>query len=156
MLTILTYVILTLACAGVSAFCFYKYENAKTDFSELWAVISLICTAAGTAILVLCLVCQIWSIIGTQIDKEADRAMYRQRYISITYQLENAVYDGDDGYGNTDAGNMARRELYSDIEYWNKDLAQKKQYAHNPWKNWFYPADLYDEFEFIDYPGTVG
>lgn len=62
-------------------------------------------------------------------------------YDSLTYQLENDLYDNDNDLG--------KKELYNQIQEWNKDLANGKAMTNDPWLGIFW-IDAYDEFEFIE------
>lgn len=62
-------------------------------------------------------------------------------YDSLTYQLENDLYDNDNDLG--------KKELYNQIQEWNKDLSEGKAMTHDPWLGIFW-IDAYDEFEFIE------
>lgn len=66
----------------------------------------------------------------------------QQLYDSLTYQLENDIYEGD-LYGKS--------KLYEQITEWNTDLAKNKALQHDIWVGMFYP-DIYDQFEFIKLP----
>lgn len=72
-------------------------------------------------------------------DIEANKKLYE----SLTYQLENNIYDSDN--------NIGKAELYEKITDWNTDLARGKAMAHNIWFGVFWP-DYYDEFDFIEFP----
>ena len=83
-------------------------------------------------------------IIEAHIPAEAKVEQYQMRYESLLYQYENDVYDGDDD------DVVGKRDLYTDIEYWNSDLAYHKKIQRDFWVGIFYP-DIYDQFEFIEY-----
>lgn len=72
-------------------------------------------------------------------DMEANKKLYE----SLTYQLENNIYDS----GN----NIDKAELYEKITDWNTDLARGKAMTHNIWVGVFW-SDVYDEFDFIEFP----
>lgn len=67
--------------------------------------------------------------------------VYKERYESLMYQLENNLYDNDNGLG--------KKELYNQIQEWNEDLVRGKAMQNDFWFGVFYP-DTYDYFEFID------
>ena len=75
-------------------------------------------------------------------DIDAKVAQYHERYEALTYQLENNLYDNDNDVG--------KKELYSEIAYWNEDLAYNQALQDNFWIGIFVP-DVYDQFEYIDY-----
>jgi hypothetical protein len=82
-------------------------------------------------------------IIEAHIPAEAKVEQYQMRYESLLYQYENDVYDGDDDV-------VGKRDLYTDIEYWNSDLAYHKRIQRDFWVGIFHP-NIYDQFEFIEY-----
>ena len=45
--------------------------------------------------------------------------------------------------------NVGLRDLIDRVDYWNYDLARRKELADNFWVGIYYP-DVYDDFEFID------
>lgn len=85
----------------------------------------------------------IMSIIAicNNIGIEGKIASCHQRYDSLTYQLENNLYDNDNDLG--------KKELYDQIQAWNEDLAEGKAMQHDIWVGAFYP-NIYDEFDFIE------
>jgi hypothetical protein len=82
-------------------------------------------------------------IIEAHIPAKAKVEQYQMRYESLLYQYENDVYDGDDDV-------VGKRDLYTDIEYWNSDLAYRKRIQRDFWIGIFHP-NIYDQFEFIEY-----
>ena len=83
----------------------------------------------------------------TYIGVDADLAQYQQEYKSLTYQLENNVYDNDNDIG--------KKELYEQVQKWNENLARGKSLQDNFWVGIYYP-DIYDQLEFIEYPNADG
>lgn len=63
------------------------------------------------------------------------------RYESLVYQYENNLYDNDNDIG--------KKELMSEIQDWNEDLAFGKEMQHNFWIGIFIP-NIFDEFEPIN------
>ena len=80
-------------------------------------------------------------VIYNSIGIEGKIASCHQRYESLTYQLENNLYDNDNDLG--------KKELYDQIQAWNEDLAEGKAMQHDIWDGAFYP-NIYDEFDFIE------
>ena len=73
------------------------------------------------------------------IDGDVERNQVR--YDSLTYQYENYLYDNDNDVG--------KKELMSEIQSWNEDLAWYKTMQRNPWIGIYIP-DVYDQFDFIE------
>ena len=84
------------------------------------------------SVVVLCV-----NYIGIDGDVERNQV----RYDSLTYQYENYLYDNDNDVG--------KKELMSEIQSWNEDLAWYKTMQRNPWIGIYIP-DVYDQFDFIE------
>lgn len=82
-------------------------------------------------------------IAEAHITADARVEQYQKRYESLVYQYENDIYDSDDDV-------VGKRDLYTDIERWNSDLAYRKRVQKNLWVGIFYP-NIYDQFEFVKY-----
>ena len=116
--------------------CFIMYEKNMTgewvfDMGVAFEV------AGWLAVLVSIFVFAV-NYIGLDGDIEA----YEARYESLTYQYENELYDNDNDIG--------KKELMSEIQDWNEDLARHKANQDNFWIGIYIP-DVYDQFEFIEY-----
>ena len=102
-----------------------------------WSDIASALLVIGTAGMLICL-----SIFGVRyIGLKSDIAANQEIYKSLTYQLENNLYDNDNDVG--------KKELYSEIQEWNKDLALYKAYEKDFWIGIFIP-NVFDEFELIE------
>lgn len=101
--------------------------------------------AAWTVGLVCLIVALIMSIciIDAHVSAEARVAANEKRYESLVYQYENNIYDSDDDV-------VGKKQLFDEIQEWNESLACKKVKQNNFWVGIFY-ADIYDQFEFIEY-----
>ena len=77
------------------------------------------------------------------IGADASVAGWERQYESLTYQLENNLYDNDNDIG--------KKELMNEIREWNEDLAYHKEIQHNFWVGIYYPS-VYDNLKFIPLP----
>ena len=100
-------------------------------------------TWAASAILGITVLVMSIFIMEAHIPAEATAEQYQKRYESLLYQYENDVYDSDDDV-------VGKRDLYTDIESWNSDLAYRKRIQRDFWVGIFHP-NIYDQFEFIEY-----
>ena len=82
-------------------------------------------------------------VINANISLEAKIATNQQIYDSLVYQLENNLYDNDNDLG--------KKELYNQIQEWNKDLAYYKHVQDDLWNGIFY-SNIYDQFNYIELP----
>lgn len=110
------------------------YLLRDTDISlEISAITA---TFLGAAIMIsLCI------MACNYIGIDAKVSSYQKRYEALTYQYENNFYDNDNDVG--------KKELVSEIQYWNSDLAYRKTIQRDFWVGIYYP-NVYDQFEFIE------
>lgn len=100
----------------------------------------------ATIAFVLTLIALLISTIGlasVYINADASVAKWETQYESLTYQLENNLYDNDNDIG--------KKELMDEIREWNEDLAYCKKIQRNFWVGIYYP-NVYDNLEFIPLP----
>lgn len=117
------------------------------------SILAIICTDEmsgvhflATIAFVLTLIALLISTIGlaaTYIGADASVAKWETQYESLTYQLENNLYDNDNDIG--------KKELMDEIREWNEDLAYCKKIQRNFWVGIYYP-NVYDNLEFIPLP----
>lgn len=98
------------------------------------------CSAISTLCFALWALCDVGMIIQANIEIDSNVAAWKQKYNSMMYQLENDMYIEN---------NVGLRDLINEVEYWNYDLARRKELANNFWVGIYYP-DVYEQFEFID------
>lgn len=103
--------------------------------NDLFAIIP---GAISTVLLILVIMA-----VSANITYSGDIEANKKLYESLTYQLENSIYDSDN--------NIGKSELYEKITDWNTDLARGKVMTHNIWIGIFW-SDVYDEFDFIEFP----
>lgn len=69
-----------------------------------------------------------------------------ERYESLTYQLENDLYDNDNDLG--------KKELYDEIREWNEDVVYYQNIQDNFWFGIYYP-NIFDQFKTIEYEAHI-
>ena len=109
------------------------FTNVVSDlhlFSSLLCAISIVALCISIIVLA-------FNYIGV----DASIATWKAQYESLTYQLDNHLYDNDNDIG--------KKELMNQIQDWNTDLAYRKTIQRNFWVGIYYP-NVYDEFEFIN------
>ena len=94
---------------------------------------------AGIFLLVISAIIFANNYIGT----DASVAGWEKQYESLTYQLENNLYDNDNDIG--------KKELMNEIREWNEDLVYHKEIQRNFWVGIYYP-NIYGSLEFIPLP----
>lgn len=113
-----------------------------TIFTDKWSDSHII--AIGILVVGIFLLAINTVILATNyIDTDASVAGWEKQYESLTYQLENNLYDNDNDIG--------KKELMDEIREWNEDLAYHKEIQRNFWVGIYYP-NVYDNFEFIPLP----
>lgn len=85
-------------------------------------------------------ICSVGIMVENGIEADAKMGSWKARYESLVYQYENELYENDNDVG--------KRELMVDIEWWNSDLAYRKEIQRDFWVGIYVP-NVYDEFEFI-------
>ena len=94
----------------------------------------------ATIAVVLTLIALLISTIGlasVYINADASVAKWETQYESLTYQLENNLYDNDNDIG--------KKELMDEIREWNGNLAYCKEIQRNFWVGIYYP-NVYDKY----------
>ena len=97
-------------------------------------------SAAIATLLGMVIMINLCIIACNYIGIDAKVSGYQKRYEALTYQYENNFYDNDNDVG--------KKELVSEIQYWNSDLAYRKTIQRDFWVGIYYP-NVYDQFEFI-------
>ena len=89
---------------------------------EKWDEIRGIVTSAiGIAAIVISIAIMAFNYIPTDAYVDA----MNTRYDTLVYQYENKIYENDNDLG--------KRELMTDIQSWNEDLAYKQKIQDNTW-----------------------
>ena len=102
----------------------------------------LLATIAFALTLIALLISTI-GLASVYISADASVAKWETQYESLTYQLENNLYDNDNDIG--------KKELMDEIREWNEDLAYCKKIQRNFYVGIYYP-NVYDNLEFIPLP----
>lgn len=111
-------------------------------FIDKWSDLHVAATCmlvAGIFLLVISAIIFANNYIGV----DASVAKWEKQYESLTYQLENNLYDNDNDIG--------KKELMNEIQDWNTDLAYRKEIQRNFWVGIYYP-NVYDNLKFIPLP----
>lgn len=132
-------IIVTVVLCIISGVTHYIYRNCCSTWREAVSYISL----AYFVIFAFILTCEMIGLAITNIGVEGDIASNEQKRASLVYQLENNLYDNDNDLG--------KKEFYKEIEEWNTNLARGKVLMDNSWIGVFYPNELYENFDFIEY-----
>lgn len=101
--------------------------------------VSTIISCVSALVIVIMLICIAFEHIN--IDGRIDAK--KQKYETLSYQINNDLYSNDNDIG--------KRELYEQVRDWNEDLAYAKKAQNDFWIGIFY-ADIYDEFDYICLP----
>lgn len=137
------WLMLILTGVGVGAIILANWVYENTEFDWSWLVYTgAICT---TIFGVLSLIMGIF-VIDAHTNLEAKIAANEQIYDSLVYQLENELYENDNDLG--------KKELYNQIQEWNKDLAYNQKTQRDFWNGIFYP-NIYDKFKYIELPKSI-
>ena len=110
-----------------------------TDEMSDWHLLAAIAFALTLIVLLISTI----GLAATYIGADASVAKWETQYESLTYQLENNLYDNDNDIG--------KKELMDEIREWNEDLAYCKKIQRNFWVGIYYP-NVYDNLEFIPLP----
>ena len=121
----------------IGVVCFIFYYNAMFVDECIFDMGVAIEVAGWVAVLASIIIFAV-NYIGLDGYIEENKA----RYESLVYQYENELYDNDNDIG--------KKELMSEIQDWNEDLARHKANQDDFWIGIYIP-DVYDQFEFIEY-----
>lgn len=135
----LFWVILLITILAITAVIVMKVKGFDFDYH-----FGIGCTAAIVIGALVIMVLIMAGIIGhCNNSADAYSATMKQRYESLTYQIENNMYDNDNEYG--------KKVLYDQVQEWNEDLAAGRIMQDNFWIGVFY-YHVYDQFDFIQLP----
>lgn len=124
---------------GIFAIVLGTWMYDHTNYDTLWLQIT------GEIIAVLMVIVIIISgvvMLDSYGNVDAKVAANKEIYNSLTYQLENNLYDNDNDLG--------KKELYKEIQEWNKDVVYYQNIQDNFWFGIYYP-NVFDQFKTIDY-----
>ena len=116
----------------IGGIVWYVIDSNRCDYSSL-PIIPLV---AGCFCVLLSLIVMAFNYINVDGYVEQMNA----RHDMLVYQYENDIYENDNDLG--------KRELMSDIQDWNEDLARRE--AQDDLWIGIYVPNIYDQFEFIE------
>ena len=117
------------ACIG--SWIWLIHSDEFEDFAALFSVI----------LTTICLLVSLGIFAGCYIGVDGYISQMEKRYEMLMYQYENNIYDNDIDLG--------KRELMTDIQDWNEDLAKYREIQDDFWIGIYIP-NVYDQFEFIE------
>lgn len=109
--------------------------NVKTNYDSF--AVFMITTVAAICVIVSGII-----FLDMYGNIEGKIAQNNQKYESLTYQLENNLYDNDNDLG--------KKELYDQIREWNEDVVYYQNVQDNFWFGIYYP-NVFDQFKLINY-----
>ncbi len=132
------FIILILVGFALVVLSSYLYHNTRWYDGEVldiigWVVVVLMIIAIAVSGFI---------ILVQYTMADAQVALNQQIYESLTYQLENDLYENDNDLG--------KKQLYDEIQKWNKDLAYYQSIQDDFWLGIYYP-NVFDQFKFIEY-----
>lgn len=122
--------------AGIGIYIWYdNFCHCYKEWVEyLYFTLNMIGAIATIVSVIVMLTCH----IGVDANINANQ----QIYDSLIYQYENSIFDADDDI-------VGKKELYNQIQEWNKDLAWYKSAQKDFWIGIYLP-NVFDQFEFIE------
>lgn len=134
LLTILSFVLLTIGILYlIYASKHFPYTKSWIDFIGLFSVI------IGIVMFIACSI----MIISVQFDKDIIYQDMLERKATIEYSLEQMK--------NNDKNVTINGGVYMDILEYNKEVRSAREWAKNPWTNWFYLQKIAD-LDYIPLP----
>lgn len=108
------------------------------SYSDFLNILGILCGIFAVLSFIAFVIFGFWALVEN-VGVEGSVAAMAERYESLKYQAENNIYDNDNDIG--------KRELVTEIQKWNEDLATGKTLYDNFWVGIFYPKALYENFE---------
>lgn len=81
------------------------------------------------------------AILCNHVGADATVARNQKIYESLVYQYDNDIYEDSI---------LGKKQLYDQIQEWNKDLAHYQSVQDDFWIGIYYP-NIFDQFKFIEY-----
>lgn len=108
-------------------------DGCCSDWSNVYLTVSFMSA--------ICLVVSLFIIGVNHINVDGYIDQMNVRHDFLVYQYENDIYENDNDLG--------KRELMTDIQNWNEDLARLRNTQDDFWVG-IYTPNIYDQFEFIE------
>lgn len=135
MVLIIILFIIGIICGAIAIICCHQYDDIFMIPCIVTVIISLVtlvafCCLAGTA-------------IYANVTAPAAFRAYEIKYDTLTYQLENNLYDNNN--------NIGLKELFDEIYDYNQEIESGRINSKNPMISVLYPLD-YDSLKLIELP----
>lgn len=111
----------------------WLYFHDSDIYAWGWAVV--IISALILLFMTIALICE-------HTSANAYLQKYNERYNALTYKVESEACRDEFG--------LLNKKIIDEVQDWNEDVVYRKEMQNNFWVGIFY-ADIYDEFETIDY-----
>lgn len=130
----------------IAVFLYIAFKLDDYNGSEMLDALSFISLFVSVAMMFVAVI-ELIVIGSSHFGVDGYIAKMNARREMLVYQLENDIYDNENDLG--------KRELMTDIQSWNEDLANYKKRQDDFWLGIFTP-NIYDQFEFIELEKRFG
>ena len=129
-------------CIAIVIIGFILAAISYVQATDIWDVIGGVSVTFAVVSFVASIILGVIAV-SASVGSESYLASMQEKRSALVYQLENNLYDNDNDLG--------KKELYSEITEYNRDVAEGKIMQDNIWVYNLY-SDIYDELELIEFP----